>query len=170
PIVDEKNHRRLRRASQWAGRPRLAVGDGLVEQLLRPGGLVEIVPHGVVLQAPYTGDAGFSPAAALHHALQRFEEVETVDLDAAIADRHGMAHVSADGSIDLRLAIRHRYRRACQHREFQLARDLYHALGLGPAIGQMLVVEDWNRPARLAEHVCDFSEELESRIELLALF
>src|SRR5262249_44008956 len=81
-----------------------------------------------------------------------------------------MADVRAERRLRLRFSKRYGNRRAGKHREGQLARDLHHAPGFGPTIRQMPVIEDRNGAACLAENVCDFAEELESWIQLLALF
>ena len=47
-------------------------------------------------------------------------------------------------------------------------RPLHHLLGLGPAIGQVLVVEYGNRSPGLAKHRDELLHELEARVEDLA--
>src|SRR5262245_25556242 len=74
-IVDKEDRWGLCRGPSRAGRPRFAPGDSAVEQLLRPRCLVQVLPHCVILQTPYSCDSGLSRSPTLHHALQRFEHV-----------------------------------------------------------------------------------------------
>ena len=72
----------------------------VIEQLLRPGVLLDEIPAGLILQALNRANPGFAAATPLHHALQCFEHMEPVDIQAAVGDRDRMILLCAERSID----------------------------------------------------------------------
>ena len=111
--------------------------------------LLDKVPAVLILQALNRANPCLPTFPALHHALQRFEHVEAIDIEAAIRDRHRMFLSCAEGRVDCGNALGDRHRGTREHWEPKLTRDVDHALGLTPVPGQMFVVEDRTEPRPL---------------------
>ncbi len=62
---------------------------------LRPDALAQRFPELFAAVSLHPFDAGFAAAAPLHHALDRFEAVKIVTVDAAVADAQSFADVRA---------------------------------------------------------------------------
>ncbi len=127
-------------------------------------------PDVVAADRLHGGHAGLSAAAALDHALNRFEHVEVVAVDVAVADRQHFGGFSAEGKVDFGQPSRHGKRRAGHEGKAQLPGRLDHLAGPVPLPREVLVVEDGNAVAALLEDVDDLGEELVPRIERLPLF
>ena len=109
------------------------------------------------------------PLPALDHALQGFEGVEVVAVDAADGDADRLVDPGAQGHVDRGGAPGDRERGAGHEGEPQLPGGVVHLARPLPVPGEVLVVEDRGGSACCAVDGDDLPEELVARVEPLAL-
>ena len=148
----------------------MAAAEGGVHEFARPDVVAHCFPEIIAAVGLHPLDSGLATAPAFHHALQGFEAVEVIAIDAAVADAECFADLGAEGHFDGRGPPGDGEAGAGLEGELQLTGGVVHFLGPVPVPREVLVVEDGHGAATLAEDVHDLGEELIAWVLGLSLF
>ena len=121
------------------------------------------------LEAGDRGDPGFPSSPAFHHALQRLEGVEPVDVQPGETDRQRFLELHPLLVLEPGAAPRHRQRGAGHQRRAEAGGALAHPAAVAPVPGEVLVVEDRDAAAAGRHDAADLLHEIAPRVELLLL-
>ena len=142
--------------------------DRRVGQFHRPASLRGRLPHRVTEETLDAADPGLAPLPSFDLGLQDLQGVVPVSLDHVKPDHQGMVDRFTKGVLEVRLAPHDRHRRGGPEGDLVLPGCLVHVLGICPAVGQVLVVVDGDRPAGLDDQGRDLVEEVSPWSHLLA--
>src|SRR5579862_2046965 len=127
-------------------------------------------PDVVTANGLYSDDAGFSAAAALDHALNRFQNVKVIAVDPSRSHGEHFLGLAPVRKVDCREPPRDGNRGTGHQRKSKMPRRVDHVAGPVPIPREMLVVEDGNAAPAFAKDVDDLCEEFVSWVKGLLFF